>query len=319
MLVAFWSGDDRRDTAGVMALTAMVGCLSFPCKILTMENYLCTHNMGFHLLGKRYDEMKSRYSKNSPENFSVGDTFLQHIRRETGRSIRHNRCIEIIPESLYFLPLNQSTQKDVYEYGFENEFGELMDYGLGFYDFVFINVEQNRNISTIPILDMADEVVVCLPADAFALRDFCERYKSLLHKVYFVFCGQGSTLFQQMLYAKFGDQPIRWTYLEYTTTALAALADGRGLEYLCTHFYDCKGQTEYEFIGRVKEMVYRILQKERRLWGSQSIDLDKADETTSSEQEKTKHGLIGYARELEKLHRWKVAEGRTGTGRARSE
>lgn len=310
MLVAFWSGDGRRDTAGVMALTAMVGCLSFPCKIVTMENYLCTHNMGFHLLGKRYDEIKSRYNNNSPENFTVGDTFLQHIRRETGRSIRHNRCLEIIPESLYFLPLNQSTQRDVYEYGFENEFGELMDYGLGFYDFVFINVEQNRNISTVPILDMADEVVVCLPADAFALRDFCDRYKSLLHKVYFVFCGQGSSLFQQMLYAKFGEQLTRWTYLEYTTTALAELAEGRGLEYLCTHFYDCKGQSEYEFISRVKEMVYHIMQKERRLWSSQSVDIDMVEDTTTSEQDAPEHGLIGYARELEKLHRWKVAEGK---------
>ncbi len=308
MLVAFWSGDDRRDTAGIMALTAIVGCLSFPCKVLTMENYLCTHNMGFHLLGKRYDEIKSRYRNNSPENFTVGDTFLHHIRRETGRSIRHNRCVEIIPESLYFLPLNQSTQRDVYEYGFENEYVELMNYGLEFYDFVFVNVEQNRNISTIPILDMADEVVVCLPADAYALREFCDKYKSILHKVYFVFCGQGSSLFHQMLDAKFGEKATRWTYLEYTMSAFAALTEGRGLEYLCTHFYDDKGQSEYEFVNQVKEMVYQIMQKERRLWSCQSVDIDISEEL--SDEDEAECGTIGYARELERLHRWRVAESR---------
>ncbi len=310
MLVAFWSGWGNKDTAAVLSLTAIAGCLCFPRRVLTLENYLNSNNLGFHLIGERYNEIKKRYSYNSPEYYAVGDSFLQHIKRETGRSIRHNRCVEIIPDALYFLPLNQSIPRDVYEYGFEREWEELLEYGEEFYDLVYVNLEQNKNITTMRILERADMVVACLPSDCLMFEDFRKRYPSVLEKSMVVICGENARCGAYQLRSRHPEYATKIVPFEFSPSVLAELSEGRVMEYFCIHFYDDIEIREYSLIRQAKKLAAQIIDYDKHFRLNEPMR--EVGNTRGAEEmrRKSEEQLMGYARELEKLHRMQVAEKR---------
>ncbi len=311
MVKAFWSYGQNRETAAIMSLTAVISSFSFPCRIMTVENYLGKENLGYHLLGPRYDTIKQYYAVNTPERYMHGDSFLQHLRRETGKHIRNKRELEIIPDSLYFMPMNQSIQKDVYEYGFEHEINELLEHCKDYYDYLFVNLEANKNISTKTILDIAEDVVVCMPASMDLLEEFCEQYRSLLHKVTFAFCGESNVQFMRRVRKRFGDHLVQGMVFSLTPSAKQAIENGKVIEYLSLHFHDTKEQPEYSFIRKLKHFAFHMLHTEstgnltqnaelRRLLKRRFQDLNY-DELEGNE----------YIREMQKIRQAKVSENRS--------
>ncbi len=321
MVKAFWSYGQNRETAAIMSLTAVISSFCFPCRIMTVENYLGKENLGYHLLGPRYDSIKQYYAVNTPERYMHGDSFLQHLRRETGKHIRYKRGLEIIPDSLYFIPMNQSIQKDVYEYGFEHEIHELLEHCKDHYDYLFVNLEANKNISTKTILDIAEDVVVCMPASMDLLEVFCEQYRSLLHKVTFAFCGESNTQFMRRVKKRFGDHTVQGMLFALTPLAKQAIENGKVIEYLSLHFHDDKEESEYSFIRKLKHFAFHMLHTDspgnvtqhselRRLLKRRFQDLNY-DELEGNE----------YIREMQKIRQVKVSESRSdgeGAKRERS-
>lgn len=308
MVKAFWSYGQNRETAAIMSMTAVISCFCFPCRIMTVENYLDKENLGYHLLGPRYDSIKNYYAANTPERYMQGDSFLQHLKRETGKHIRYKRGLEIIPDSLYFMPMNQSIQRDVYEYGFEHEISELLEHCKDHYDFLFVNLEANKNISTKTILDIAEDVVVCMPASMDLLEEFCEQYRSLLYKVTFAFCGDNDTQFIRRVRKRFGDRTVQGMMFSMTQAAKQAIEDGKVIEYLSLHFHDSKEQPEYPFVKKLKRFAFHMLHTDSVGGSIQNGELRRLLKRRFQELDYDELEGNDYIREMQKLRQVKVSE-----------
>ena len=135
---------------------------------------------------------------------------------------------------LMFMPMDQSLYEDSYRFVVHEILDQQVDYLESQYDDVYLNLEAGNNDTTIEMLDRAEVVVVCLPANAESFDEFYDRYRSLVGKCYFVFFGSGGTSetmkkhFLQYLptYAE------RSCYLVMTRLLKNYLSDGRGLDYL---------------------------------------------------------------------------------------
>ncbi len=262
MKISFWSNADRARTAEVLTLSALSCCLSFPCKIVAMENYINTENLGFHMLGSRYDRIRNSYEQYAPGNFHRGDTFLQHLHRQTGRGIRFRKTMEILQDALYFLPMNQSLMKEVYEYGFDHELEENLDYCSMYFDFTFVNVEKSRNLSTKTILDLSDRIIMCLPTDMNGFEQVYNDYHSILPKVFFVFYGKDFRTFSRKVQKKYPFVKKRFAQLEFTPKLCAYLSEGRASDYMCRFYHVNRGHSEYRVINKLKYIAFRIIRQE---------------------------------------------------------
>lgn len=267
MNIAFWAPQGGTGAASLSALAAAVAAVRFPCRIVALENYLGAHNLGHLLLGERFGELRKNF-RQFQAGMKRGDTFLQFLSVETGRRIRGHRCLEVIPDSLYFYPMNQSLSKDIYEYGFMEELPEIMEYCGEFYNAVFWNLEANRNITTPWLLEQAEQVVVSLPGTWEAFQKFFDDYKSLMPKSVLVLQEQPeqavsmAALLRRIRrkYAISKGQLYGW---HVSNELLCALDEGKTVEYVCANYHAGKMSREYEGIRCLRNLVFQLLRKEK--------------------------------------------------------
>ncbi len=268
MNIAFWAPQGGDAAAGLCALLAASAALRFPCRTVVLDNYLAAKNLGSLLLGERFEEIRQSY-RQFQADIKRGDTFLQFLSRETGKRIRGRKALEIIPDGLFFCPMNQSLPKDVFEYGFMEELPDLFEYCAETFDASFWNLEANRNFTTPWLLEQADKVVVLLPGSWEAFQKFFEDYKSLLHKSLIVLQEQPfMTLSMASLirrirkkYALPKEQLYGWCA---SANLQCALAEGKTVEYLCKYFHAAKLSPEYEGMRCIYQLTAMLLQKERK-------------------------------------------------------
>ncbi len=260
MLAAFWSPRYHEETAEIATLVAGMCCRVFPCSVALAENFLHTCNLGFHLLGRRYDTIRNTFNRENIGNYMPGEVFLRHVCYETNRTSQFDMAVDVNGKGVSFLPMNQSLTEDVYRYGMSMIFGHKVDFLLEQYDNVFLNLEANGNDTTLECLERADAVIVCLPSSIEAFDQFYEQYRSLLSKCYFVFYSSvgvydkpGRVLDHiQSLAAKY---VTRCSFLLFTRLLQNYLAEGRGLDYV-DRFYDAHS-IEWSLPSDVAESIER--------------------------------------------------------------
>lgn len=267
MNIAFWSPFGGSGASGLAALAAAVAAVRFPCRIVVLDNYLGTRNLGHLLLGERYGELRQNF-RQFEAGVKRGDTFLQFLSAETGRRVRGHQCLEVIPESLYFCPMNQSLSKDIYEYGFMEELPETVEYCGEFYDAAFWNLESNRNMTTPWLLEQAEQVVVCLPGTWEAFQNFYDDYKSLMPKSLLVLQEQPTAALSiasliRRIRRKYAVPKGRLYGWHATGELLCALEEGKTVEYICANYRVEKTSPEYEGLRCLRNLVFQLLRKEK--------------------------------------------------------
>lgn len=234
MLIAFWSTHYREETAQMLTLIGGMCCRRFPCTIVGVENYLHTHNLGFHMLGSRYDSVRRGAKRGSSVYYKAGEIYVRHVCNEMGRVFRKDSVIPADGNGLMFMPMDQSLYEDSYRFMMHEILDQQIDYLENQYDDVYLNLEAGNNDTTIEMLDRAEVVVVCLPANPESFDEFYDRYRSLVDKCFFIFFGSGGmpeslqTRFLQYL----PSHVPRSCYVEMTRLLQNYLFDGRGLDYL---------------------------------------------------------------------------------------
>ncbi len=234
MLVAVWSPSYRSETAPLAVMIAGMCCRRFPCTIAMLENYVHAGNLGYHLLGNRYDTVRSTLNPDFSGSYLPGEVFLRHIANETNRAIRHRTLLQIDGNGLLFLPMNQSLSESAYRFGMHAAIDTKVDDLLEQFDDVVVHLEPNGNDTTIELLDRADIVVVCLPATLAAFSAFYDRYRSMLGKCFFVFYGATRSP-EPMLFTMQKLLPkhtMRCCYVEITRLMRKYMEEGRVLDYL---------------------------------------------------------------------------------------
>lgn len=234
MLVSFWSPSYREETAQILTLVGGMCCRSYPCSIVSAENYLHTRNLGFHLLGSRYDSVRRGAKRGSEVYYKAGEIFVRHVCKEMGRSSRFGSVIRADGNGMMFMPLDQSLYEDSYRFMVREALDQQIDFLESRFDEVFLNLQPNENDTTMSMIDRSDVVVVCLPAKPESFEAFFDRYRSLFGKCYIVFFGMGAppknlkSVVQRMA----PGFVTRCCYLQMTRLLRNYLADGRGLDYL---------------------------------------------------------------------------------------
>ena len=234
MVTAFWSPHYREETPEILALVAGMCCRQFPCSIACVENYVHVRNLGFHLLGSRYDVLKKSTKRESEVSYRAGELFVRQICYEMGRSCQYGSVIRADQNGLWFMPMNQSLHGEAYRYVMSEVLDQQLDFLEEQYDDVFINLEPNNNDTTVTMLDRAKIVVVCLPATKDAFMEFYDMYRSMVGKCFFVFYGtQGSPeALLKLLRTYAPKHTMRCCYLPMTRILRKYLEEGRGLDYL---------------------------------------------------------------------------------------
>ncbi|MBO7631729.1 MAG: hypothetical protein J6S78_05310, partial [Lachnospiraceae bacterium] len=189
MMISFWSPVKDEYVSSIAVLSAMAGCEEFSCKVALADNYVGQGNIGRCLFGDAYNRFRKDYDRYQSEYYERGDSFLKFLRKETGMPVYKERTLEYLHDRLFFLPLNQSLRSDIYEYGFERELPDILEFCKARFDFLFLNTESRGNLSTKTILDYSDKVVVCMPNAEWVLDLFIEQYSSIISKSILFFHG----------------------------------------------------------------------------------------------------------------------------------
>ncbi|MBQ6660288.1 MAG: hypothetical protein IJM57_02530 [Lachnospiraceae bacterium] len=234
MIVSFWFSHYREETAQILALVSGMCCRLFPCSIVAAENYLHARNLGFHLLGERYDSVRRALNPNSESLYQPGETYARYVAEEMQKNSRTGSLIDADPKGLWFLPMDQSRQADPYRYAMKAVFEDVAYEMEELFGNVFLNLESNGNSTTMTMLDRSDIVVTCLPATESAFSEFYENYRSLAGKCFLVFYGTRDAPGRVLGSIKrlLPKHALRCCYLRYTDALIRYLDVGKGIDYL---------------------------------------------------------------------------------------
>ncbi len=287
MNITFWSPTESCQEAYLTALSAVTAAVRFACKVIVVENYLAERNLGHLLLGPRYRWIRMNYRQFCAQT-ATNDTFLRFLSKETGRKIRGQRSLEIIPDSLYFLPMNQSLSKGVYEYGFMEELPEIIDYCRENYDAVFWNLEGHGNMTTPRLLEHADRVVIVLPGTWREFEQFYEDYKSIMNKSILLLQEQTGEMLSaaglvRRIKRKYPFMKGRVFPLPVSNELRCAVAEGKTVEYICAHFDDKKISKEYEVIHTLRNLAGMLLGNVEKQGSRYWQDIRKGTKNSSLE------------------------------------
>ena len=234
MLIAVWSPSYRVETAPLAAMIAGTCCRCFPCSIAMTENFIHTGNLGYHLLGTRYDSIRRTLDRDFSGSYLPGELFLRHVAHEMGRAVLYNSVIQVDGNGLLFLPMNQSLSEAAYRYGMHSVIDTRIDTLSDQVDDVFVYLEANGNDTTVSLLDRADIVLVCMPATIADFSSFYDRYRSMLGKCFFVFYGsrQSPEPTLRKLQKLLPRHTMRCCYVEITRLMRRYMEEGRVLDYV---------------------------------------------------------------------------------------
>ena len=263
MMLSFWSPIKNEFVSSLSVLTAYAGSTDFLCKVVMSENYLGADNLGRHLIGESYNGLRREYDRSQSRIYERGDSFLKFLRNQTGRNIYMGRSLEIVPDHLYFLPLNQSLRSDIYEYGYEREFYDIRDYCEARFDFMFVNTESFGNLSTKLVLESSRMVVICLPTAEWVTDLVMERYASLLSKAVIVFHGDPDSGFLRRMKRKYPAFRNRMMFLPVTEELKEAVRECRLLEFASTECMRKDAGYESKVMQKIRYLAFSVMRVER--------------------------------------------------------
>ena len=105
---------------------------------------------------------------------------------EDGEKLIHQASIPLLFSNMYYVPQSQIVNREVFEYEFHLVKEKLFEALETTSDYVFVDTEANRNLSTNIILEEADLVVVNLDQNPMHVKDYFDHYASLQEKTVFL-------------------------------------------------------------------------------------------------------------------------------------
>jgi hypothetical protein len=185
--IAFWSNSGEMCSVSANLAAISVACaIRSSYSIISMENHLCSHNLGRAYNGgeraNKLDEVGT--------NYYDGNGFEGLIRKiyrgDTRAGILKSYITEIIKQHLYYIPQSRILHNEIFDYELDHCFEPLIRMIDVNSDLCFIDTASNNNLSTKIILEEADLIVVNLCQKSSVLEDFFHNYSSLISKAIFI-------------------------------------------------------------------------------------------------------------------------------------
>lgn len=169
--------------------------------------------------------------------------------------------IEILSNSLYYIPPNHLTNNETFEYDLYGNINHILNTLDTFADITYIDTTNGNNLSSKIILNEVDLIVVNLIQDASIIKNFFDNYSSILSKCVFIISSYRKEIdlnVNKISKNHFINKSSIAT-IPYNMEYQEAIAQGTIVDFLY-HNYSCKKtDPNYKFIQDVRKTVTMIM------------------------------------------------------------
>jgi hypothetical protein len=249
--------------------------MKYSCKAILLENHNQKNNLEHALMYNR-----TNHYLNEDENYHLKPIGMTHIMNRFtipdnelsamntasrsaayGSRLVKEASMEILGESLYYIPTNQLTNKELYEYDLYHNIKSILKTLDTVADIIYIDTTNRNNLSTKVILEEADLVVVNLVQNSSIIQHFFDNYSSIISKCVFLVSGyhKQSVLNLNIISKLHSINKNQIAIIPYNYEYQEAVNQGTIIEFLSRN-YSCKRKNpNYEFVFQVKKAVEMIM------------------------------------------------------------
>ncbi|MDO4167342.1 MAG: hypothetical protein Q4D32_08060 [Eubacteriales bacterium] len=262
MKVAFWS--PSRESLGVttnMACIAGIASMSGAGRTILLENHYSIHNIADIILPtEQTSELREQakyYAK-----YGIEYVLKQIYAGKDGAEVIHQSAVPLLYERLLYLPQSYIVNREVFNYEFGLVQEELFRCLERAAEYVFVDTETNRNLSSNVILSDADLIVVNLKQDPQMFDDFFRENASIREKaVYLIGSYQKDFEFNlRRICYEYQIDRKRIGAIPLNTELVSAAAQGRLLQFLSMNFYKACGRENDYFMRQLKRATMMLRQ-----------------------------------------------------------
>lgn len=264
MKIAFWSNANER--CGVtenLAAISVASVIRYPYSVITMENRLCSNNLGKAFLGRSHVSMMNEVGTNYYEGGGMEGLIRKIYREDYFEGILRYYVKEIINKHLYYIPQSRIIHNEIFEYEFDHCVHPLLDMLDEFADICYINTASNHNLSTKTILEESDLIVVNLSQNQSILEDFFLNYSSLINKAVFILSNyESNPKYNYKKIANMYDIPLEnISIIPRNELYQNSFAGGNVVEFISRNYVCPKESPNYLFIQAIKKSTYLIIKR----------------------------------------------------------
>lgn len=276
MKVAFWS--NVSGACGVSANLAAVSIASvirYPYSVITIENHLCSNNLGKAFLGCSHTKGTSEVGTNYYDGGG-----MEGLMRKIYRGDHHPGMLEaflkrIISEHLYYIPQSKVLHGEIFDYEFNHCSHILLELIEDFADVCFIDTACHNNLSTKTILEESDLIVVNLCQKQSVLEDFFVNYSSLISKALFII---GNYEFNKKLNVRrissmYEIPEQSMVIIPYNELFFDSFSEGSIVEFISRNYECLKDNPNYIFIQSIKKAAHLIIKRVVELSKNKETDM----------------------------------------------
>lgn len=261
MIISNWGNSYKSGVTSNLAAISIMGVLDSTFKITLLENHYNEKSISNCIL---YSPQKNLVMER--EVFYLGqgnkDCLINCVSMLTNKKKTEYERLEIMEGRLFYIP--QILFKDyAYELNLWNKLFPLVHEISNSESLVIVDTEFNSNRSSIQILNDVELVIVNLKQDIDSVIEFFQNYSSLIDKAVFVIgkykrCREDKL--KKMLFDK-GVKKERIGVILYNDEFQIALEEGRGVEFIISHYKCKRGSYNYTFIRELKNTTRMILNR----------------------------------------------------------
>ncbi len=187
MKVSFWSNANEMCTVSANLAAISVACaIRSSYSIISMENHLCSHNLGRAYNGGARANILDDVGTNYYDGSGFEGLLRKIYRGDSRPGILKSYITEIINHHLYYIPQSRILHNEIFDYELDHCIEPLFRMVEENSDLCFIDTASNNNLSTKIILEEADLIIVNLCQKSSVLEDFFLNYSSLISKAVFI-------------------------------------------------------------------------------------------------------------------------------------
>jgi hypothetical protein len=281
MIVSIWNHNGEDMSSAFQAALSLAAVLSLPCSVIMLESVSGNTVLGDVLIDANYSS-QLREETVYRTMTSYGDGLADYVSGKYNKKIKGINAVEILRESLYYLPQFAYEKSDVYDrllccdiYSYILEAEQIADYTV-------INTARAESMASVEVIDTSEKVIIILGPDYLSFSMFMDKYRSIMSKCYFVVFAKKGTFENDIkwIYSRLGIRSDRFFIIPYTNEFISYARSGNICEYF-QMFWDCNRYcAEFKLMNGFKKLSEVIFGR-----GYEGINL-RATELTNIIQRK---------------------------------
>jgi hypothetical protein len=266
--IAFWSNaNEQCNVSANLAAISVASVMRYPYSIITLENHLCSSNLGKAFCGNQRISLCSDVGTNYYDGRGM-EGLLRKIYRSNYYSNTLNPHLkEILNQHLFYIPQSQTIHSEIFDYEFDHCLHPLFRMIEENFDICMIHAASHNNLSTKTILEEADLIVVNLCQKMSLLDEFFLNHSTLISKSVFIISNYDSNIMP-------GSKRIAYTYqipweniilIPENISYQNAYENGSVVQFFILNYFCSKENPNYPYIQSIKKAACIIIKRAEQM------------------------------------------------------